>query len=215
MQIVWSCEEERRRFYQQTLSNKTSIHSEKMTSATKVAEIFETAGLAFSRLGGMAVELQTLSGEGASGEEGKWGEAEIEMLRQAILRFGNDLEKISGQIKTKSVGQIRSALKQKAMQQKVNVSKATNIGLTADELERLGVIADTTQTQSVRYGDQGGATPAKKIRLDDSGSVVVSSQDNLLLGNPALVNNTTLIESALDKLKYESKDTHAEIDIEG
>eukprot|EP00112_Aurelia_sp_Birch-Aquarium-sp1_P024261 Seg7591.1 transcript_id=Seg7591.1/GoldUCD/mRNA.D3Y31 product="Chromatin complexes subunit BAP18" protein_id=Seg7591.1/GoldUCD/D3Y31 len=187
-----------------------------MTSATKVAEIFETAGLAFSRLGGMAVELQTLSGEGASGEEGKWGEAEIEMLRQAILRFGNDLEKISGQIKTKSVGQIRSALKQKAMQQKVNVSKATNIGLTADELERLGVIADTTQTtQSVRYGDQGGATPAKKIRLDDSGSVVVSSQDNLLLGNPALVNNTTLIESALDKLKYESKDTHAEIDIEG
>ena len=188
-----------------------------MTSATKVAEIFETAGLAFSRLGGMAVELQTTSGEGSSGEEGKWGEAEIEMLRQAILRFGNDLEKISAQIKTKSVGQIRSALKQKAMQQKVNIpAKPTHIGLTADELERLGVVADTTRTTpSVRYGDQSGATPTKKIRLDDSGSVVASSQDNLLLGNPALVNNTTLIESALDKLKYESKDTHAEIDIEG
>ena len=34
---------------------------------------------------------------------GKWGDDEIEMLRSAVKRFGDDLKKISGQIKTKSV----------------------------------------------------------------------------------------------------------------
>ena len=34
---------------------------------------------------------------------GKWGDEEIEMLKSAVKRFGEDLKKISGQVKTKSV----------------------------------------------------------------------------------------------------------------
>ena len=34
---------------------------------------------------------------------GKWGDEEIEMLRSAVKRFGDDLKKISGQVKSKSV----------------------------------------------------------------------------------------------------------------
>lgn len=34
---------------------------------------------------------------------GKWGDEEIEMLKSAVKRFGDDLKKISGQVKTKSV----------------------------------------------------------------------------------------------------------------
>lgn len=34
---------------------------------------------------------------------GKWGDEEIEMLRSAVKRFGEDLKKISGQVKGKSV----------------------------------------------------------------------------------------------------------------
>lgn len=34
---------------------------------------------------------------------GKWGDEEIEMLRSAVKRFGDDLRKISGQVKSKSV----------------------------------------------------------------------------------------------------------------
>ena len=34
---------------------------------------------------------------------GKWGDEEIELLRNAVKRFGEDLKKISGQVKNKSV----------------------------------------------------------------------------------------------------------------
>ena len=34
---------------------------------------------------------------------GKWGEKEIEMLRQSVTRFGDDLKKISEHMKTKSM----------------------------------------------------------------------------------------------------------------
>ena len=34
---------------------------------------------------------------------GKWGELEIEMLRQSVNRFGDDLKKISEHMKTKSM----------------------------------------------------------------------------------------------------------------
>eukprot|EP00795_Rhopilema_esculentum_P006195 gene6195-11599_t len=182
-----------------------------MTSASKVAEIFEAAGLAFTRLGTMAMELQSLPGEGgSSNEEGKWGEEEIEMLRQAILRFGNDLQKISTQVKTKSVTQIRAALKQKAMQQKVGLGKSGTAGLEQ------GLIQDSSQTPIKAGFDDQGRIGSKRLRLDDSSSVMVSnSQDNLLLGSSTFVNNSSMIGSALDKLKYESKDSHSEIDIEG
>ena len=38
-----------------------------------------------------------------SSSSGKWGDEEIEMLRSAVKRFGEDLKKISGQVKSKSV----------------------------------------------------------------------------------------------------------------
>lgn len=38
-----------------------------------------------------------------SSNSGKWGDEEIEMLRSAVKRFGEDLKKISGQVKSKSV----------------------------------------------------------------------------------------------------------------
>lgn len=186
-----------------------------MNSASKVAEIFEAAGAAFSRLGAMTMELQQ-TGQG-SAEEGKWGEEEIEMLRAAILRFGNDIEKISTHIKSKSVAQIRSALKQKAVQQRVassnskigaSLTTTTTIGL------QQGLLQDASQTPlRSGYDDQSRGTPAKKMKVDRSASGS-TAQENLLFVKSDLINNSSMIESALDKLKYESKDSH-EIDIEG
>ena len=34
---------------------------------------------------------------------GKWGQEEIEMLKQSVSRFGDDLKKISEHMKTKSM----------------------------------------------------------------------------------------------------------------
>ncbi len=173
-----------------------------MSSANKVADIFSTAGEAFSRLGALAMELQNCGGENSTGgsEEGKWGDEEIELLRQAVLRFGNDLEKISTQIKTKSVGQIRSALKQKAVQQKVGLTTPKGIEHHRDER----VVIEQTR-----------APANKRIRVDDDNKIVVEqAPDNLLLAN-ANFDGSSIIESALNKLKYDTKDPHADIDIEG
>ncbi|XP_078360642.1 uncharacterized protein LOC144644938 isoform X2 [Oculina patagonica] len=94
------------------------------SSAAKVAEIFTAAGEAFSHLGELTMQLHPLNNEtGVSpstatvSNSGKWGDEEIEMLRSAVKRFGDDLKKISGQVKTKSVAQIKSALKKRIHEQ--------------------------------------------------------------------------------------------------
>lgn len=90
------------------------------SSASKVAEIFTAAGEAFARLGELTMQLHPLNNESgltsptlSASNSGKWGDEEIEMLRSAVKRFGEDLKKISGQVKGKSVAQIKSALKKK------------------------------------------------------------------------------------------------------
>jgi len=84
----------------------------KMSQAGKVAEIFSLAGEAFTKLGVLATSLQSSNTQ----DGGKWDDEEIDMLRKAIGQFGNDIEKISEKIKTKSAMQIKNTLKQKAMQ---------------------------------------------------------------------------------------------------
>ncbi|XP_074839125.1 BPTF-associated chromatin complex component 1 [Carettochelys insculpta] len=44
----------------------------------------------------------------------KWTEAEIEMLRTAVTRFGDDLHRISALIKERTVAQLKAAAKRKA-----------------------------------------------------------------------------------------------------
>lgn len=83
-----------------------------MSQAGKVAEIFSLAGETFTKLGVLATSLQSSNTQ----DGGKWDDEEIDMLRKAIGQFGNDIEKISEKIKTKSAMQIKNTLKQKAMQ---------------------------------------------------------------------------------------------------
>jgi len=95
------------------------------SSAAKVAEIFTAAGEAFSHLGELTMQLHPLNNESGipspsattMSNSGKWGDEEIEMLKSAVKRFGDDLKKISGQVKTKSVAQIKSALKKRIHEQ--------------------------------------------------------------------------------------------------
>ncbi|PFX22369.1 Chromatin complexes subunit BAP18 [Stylophora pistillata] len=89
-----------------------------------VAEIFTAAGEAFSHLGELTMQLHPLNNDTAvspstttTSNSGKWGDEEIEMLRSAVKRFGDDLKKISGQVKSKSVAQIKSALKRRIHEQ--------------------------------------------------------------------------------------------------
>ncbi|XP_066021617.1 chromatin complexes subunit BAP18-like isoform X3 [Pocillopora verrucosa] len=104
------------------------------SSASKVAEIFTAAGEAFSHLGELTMQLHPLNNDTSTSplttttsNSGKWGDEEIEMLRSAVKRFGDDLKKISGQVKSKSVAQIKSALKRRIHEQEnspLNTQKA-------------------------------------------------------------------------------------------
>ncbi|XP_077448780.1 BPTF-associated chromatin complex component 1 [Stigmatopora argus] len=83
-----------------------------MTSASaKVGEIFSAAGAAFSKLGELTMQLHPVSDSSPAGA--KWTETEIEMLRSAVRRFGNDLNNISGVIKDRTVAQIKGTVKRK------------------------------------------------------------------------------------------------------
>ncbi|KAI0212179.1 Chromatin complexes subunit BAP18 [Lamellibrachia satsuma] len=83
-----------------------------MSSANKVGEIFSEAGNAFSKLGELTMQLHP-QGE-PSPLSGKWTDSEIEMLKSAVKRFGEDLNKISDVIKNRSISQIKAQMKRKA-----------------------------------------------------------------------------------------------------
>ncbi|KAK7466793.1 hypothetical protein BaRGS_00037109, partial [Batillaria attramentaria] len=78
----------------------------------EVGEIFTAAGAAFSKLGELTMQLHPSSDQNTSG--GKWTDQEIEMLRGSVKKFGEDLNKISEVIKSRTVSQIRNQLKRKA-----------------------------------------------------------------------------------------------------
>ncbi|XP_055599644.1 chromatin complexes subunit BAP18-like isoform X1 [Uranotaenia lowii] len=84
-----------------------------MNSATKVGEIFTAAGAAFNRLGELTMQLHP-SSDSPTGS--KWTDEEIEMLRSAVTRFSEDLNKVSERIKGRTVSQIRQTLKKKAFE---------------------------------------------------------------------------------------------------
>ncbi|XP_038049845.1 chromatin complexes subunit BAP18-like [Patiria miniata] len=86
-----------------------------MSSVSKVGEIFSAAGVAFSRLGELTMQLHPMAE--SSPTSGKWTDEEIEMLRSSIKTFGDNLQKISETIKTRTVSQIRTAMKKKAHEQ--------------------------------------------------------------------------------------------------
>lgn len=86
-----------------------------MSSASKVGEIFTAAGAAFSKLGDLTMQLHP-SAEPAPAST-KWTPHEIEMLRSAVKRFGDDLDKISEIIKTRTISQIKTQLKKKAYEE--------------------------------------------------------------------------------------------------
>ncbi|BFZ00737.1 hypothetical protein BsWGS_03776 [Bradybaena similaris] len=85
-----------------------------MSSSAKVGEIFTAAGSAFTKLGELTMQLHPTSDQSAGGIGGKWTEQELEMLRSTVKRFGEDLNKISDVIKSRTISQIRTQLKRKA-----------------------------------------------------------------------------------------------------
>ncbi|CAH8623501.1 unnamed protein product [Heterobilharzia americana] len=90
-----------------------------MANFSRVAEIFEQASVAFSRLAQLTLDLKQFQAQQNDGDSktcGKWSQKEVDDLKAAIGRFGADLSKVAEAIETKTINQIKQKLKTRGFQ---------------------------------------------------------------------------------------------------
>uniref|UniRef100_A0A3Q2UAN2 BPTF-associated chromatin complex component 1 n=1 Tax=Fundulus heteroclitus TaxID=8078 RepID=A0A3Q2UAN2_FUNHE len=155
-----------------------------MTSASaKVGEIFSAAGAAFTKLGELTMQLHPVSDSSPAGA--KWTETEIEMLRLAVRRFGDDLNSISTVIKERTVAQIKSTVKRKlyedsrvpisAESPKKAVKKAPVSMAPAAVPAGAAMIAVPTSQVVVATGMQNSPSLAPPIKKQKTADVTLSA----------------------------------------
>ncbi|XP_018023516.1 chromatin complexes subunit BAP18 isoform X1 [Hyalella azteca] len=143
-----------------------------MNSASKVGEIFLAAGTAFNQLADLTMELHPTAESSPAGT--KWTAEEIDMLRSAVNRFGDDLNAISHRIKNRTVSQIRSALKKKAFE---------DAGITPQQLAALQV----NQQQALQQQSaESGAAQHREVTLNMLNVAAECESD--VVGGPDEVN---------------------------
>ncbi|XP_061596400.1 chromatin complexes subunit BAP18 isoform X1 [Cololabis saira] len=152
-----------------------------MTSASaKVGEIFSAAGAAFTKLGELTMQLHPVSDSSPAGA--KWTETEIEMLRLAVRRFGDDLNNISTVIKERTVAQIKTTVKRKLYEDsRVPISespkktiKKTAVSMTPAPAAPAMITAPTTQVV-VATGMQNSPSLAPPIKKQKTADVTLSA----------------------------------------
>ncbi|KAM9846663.1 BPTF-associated chromatin complex component 1 isoform 1-T1 [Aulostomus maculatus] len=152
-----------------------------MTSASaKVGEIFSAAGAAFTKLGELTMQLHPVSDSSPAGA--KWTETEIEMLRLAVRRFGDDLNNISTVIKERTVAQIKSTVKRKLYEDsRVPISsespkktvKKTAVAMTPAPAPAM--MAVPTSQVVVATGMQSSPSLAPPIKKQKTADVTLSA----------------------------------------
>nr|CAG4635877.1 EOG090X0LYT [Artemia franciscana] len=79
---------------------------------SSVGEIFSAAGFAFSELAKLTMHLHP-STNPESQTNVRWTEDEINMLHDAVSKFGKDLELISGRIRERATAQSKAIMRKK------------------------------------------------------------------------------------------------------
>ncbi|XP_036403668.1 chromatin complexes subunit BAP18-like isoform X4 [Megalops cyprinoides] len=150
-----------------------------MTSAsTKVGEIFSAAGAAFTKLGELTMQLHPVADSSPAGA--KWTDTEIDMLRSAVRRFGDDLNSISSVIKERTVAQIKTTVKRKLYEDSgVPLSsdspkKSTKKTVVASAAPPAVITVPTSQVV-VTTGLQGPSSAPPAIKKQKTADVTLSA----------------------------------------
>ncbi|CAI2352810.1 unnamed protein product [Caenorhabditis sp. 36 PRJEB53466] len=77
--------------------------------ASKVAEVFLTAGHAFQKLGDLTLQLHTTTDT----DESKWSEKEVDSLKNALTRFAHELDQISSCVTSRTTKHIKNDIKRR------------------------------------------------------------------------------------------------------
>uniref|UniRef100_UPI0037E97B15 chromatin complexes subunit BAP18 n=1 Tax=Semicossyphus pulcher TaxID=241346 RepID=UPI0037E97B15 len=184
-----------------------------MTSASaKVGEIFSAAGAAFTKLGELTMQLHPVSDSSPAGA--KWTETEIEMLRLAVRRFGDDLNNISTVIKERTVAQIKSTVKRKLYEDsRVPISsespkktvKKTSAAMTpAPPPAAPAMIAVPTSQVVVATGMQSSPSLTPAIKKQKTADVTLSALNDSDV-NSDLVDIEGLGDSSSKKLNFDQE----------
>ncbi|XP_076813012.1 uncharacterized protein LOC143459670 [Clavelina lepadiformis] len=132
-------------------------------AANKVSQIFTSAGQAFSKLAELTMQINP-NVEAPPGA--KWTDDEIEMLRSAVQSFGTDLNKISEVVKTRSIGQLKNAIKRKIYEDAgMPISKKQQQSRKRSSASE-AIITETLPTETVSFDDFTSNLDPKKPRLD-------------------------------------------------
>lgn len=101
-----------------------------MSTVSQVGEIFSAAGTAFTKLSELTTMLQIAEAAPAHGlvplcsfgsrligfftdDSERWDEEDLEMLRSAVKRFGEDLCQLTERIKRKTEAEVAADVKKK------------------------------------------------------------------------------------------------------
>ncbi|XP_053693484.1 chromatin complexes subunit BAP18 isoform X1 [Sabethes cyaneus] len=173
-----------------------------MNSATKVGEIFTAAGAAFNRLGELTMQLHP-SSDSPTGS--KWTDEEIEMLRSAVTRFSEDLNKVSQRIKGRTVSQIRQTLKKKAFE-----DAGIQIKQQPTQQHQLAT-SQQQQPQAILVQQQQSAQQPMASGTDQQPTLVVKQEDSESTGDAGYLNKPSNMMMTLNRLNVQE----SEADVEG
>lgn len=89
-----------------------------MVTVTAVGEIFSAAGIAFGQLAELTSLLQEepATTVDANGRQNDWDAEDVEALRSAVKKFGQDLASLTEKIKSKKVNAKAQSIKQKVFE---------------------------------------------------------------------------------------------------
>lgn len=169
-----------------------------MTSAsTKVGEIFSAAGAAFTKLGELTMQLHPVADSSPAGA--KWTDTEIEMLRSAVRRFGDDLNTISSVIKERTVAQIKTTVKRKLYED-------SRMPLSSDSAKKVAKKTAVTVAPA--------PAPPAVITVPTSQVVVTTGLQNPSPAPPAIKKQKTAADVTLSALNDSDANSDL-VDIEG